>query len=485
MTKRKEKSLKLNMVLNAVRGMMGMIFPLITFPYVSRILGVDQTGKYHFASSVIGYFILLAGLGIHAYAVREGARIRDNREALGNFANEMFSIHAVSSVCAYILFTALLFAAPKFRDYKSLLLILSLQMAFKPVSVEWLYSIYEDYTYITIQSIVFQFISLILLVLFVRTEHDVNMYAAVTFFSVAGVGLANFMRSRLYCRIHLIRGINWKRHMGPILVLFAMSAAVTVYVNSDITVLGFLCDDRTVGIYAVSSKIYAVVKNILSSVIVVSIPRLSSLSGDGSLGRFQIAAEDIYKTLVTLLLPAMTGMIMLNRQMVWMTAGPAYAQASSSLYLLTVALFFCFGAYFWGQCILVPIGREMTLFKITVFSACVNVLLNLIFIPFWRENAAALTTLIAEGITCFYARNEGRKYIRLEGIRQVFWKSWIGCGAVIIVLFVLKPLSENRFTDIICMVLCSAIVYFAVEVILKNPSLPGLLAVFKRKAKDE
>lgn len=180
MTKRKEKSLKLNMVLNAVRGMMGMIFPLITFPYVSRILGVDQTGKYHFASSVIGYFILLAGLGIHAYAVREGARIRDNREALGHFANEMFSIHAVSSVCAYILFTALLFAAPKFRDYKSLLLILSLQMAFKPVSVEWLYSIYEDYTYITIQSIVFQFISLILLVLFVRTEHDVNMYAAVT-----------------------------------------------------------------------------------------------------------------------------------------------------------------------------------------------------------------------------------------------------------------------------------------------------------------
>ena len=260
---------------------------------------------------------------------------------------------------------------------------------------------------------------------------------------------------------------------------------MTVYVNSDITVLGFLCDDRTVGIYAVSSKIYAVVKNILSSVIVVSIPRLSSLSGDGSLGRFRIAAEDIYKTLVTLLLPAMTGMIMLNRQMVWMTAGPAYAQASSSLYLLTVALFFCFGAYFWGQCILVPIGREMTLFKITVFSACVNVLLNLIFIPFWRENAAALTTLIAEGITCFYARNEGRKYIRLEGIRQVFWKSWIGCGAVIIVLFVLKPLSENRFTDIICMVLCSAIVYFAVEMILKNPSLPGLLAVFKRKAKDE
>ena len=485
MIKRKEKSLKLNMVLNAVRGMMGMIFPLITFPYVSRILGVDPLGRYNFASSVAGYFILLAGLGIHAYAVREGARIRDDRAEMGHFANEMFSIHVISTLCSYGLFTALLFMIPKFREYRSLLLILSLQMVFKPLSVEWLWPVYEDYTYITVQSIVFQFLSLVLLTAFVRTESDVNLYAAITVFSAAGIGLTNIMHARVWCRVHLIRGINWKRHMGSILTLFAMSAAVTVYVNSDTTILGFLCDDRTVGIYAVSSKVYAVVKTILSSVIVVSIPRLSSLTGEGSQEKFKMAAEDIYKTLLTLLLPAMTGIMMLNREIVMLVAGPAYAQASSSLCLLAVALFFCFGAYFWGQCILVPTGREMTLFKITLFSAFANVLLNFVLIPFWRENAAALTTVAAEGITCFYARYEGRKYIKPEGITGVFWKSLIGCGGVTAVILLLKPFFANGYMHTICIVICCAVVYVVIEMMLKNPSLPGLLAVFKRKASNE
>ena len=80
---------------------MGIIFPLITFPYVSRILGVDNLGKYNFSNSIISYFILIAGLGISTYAVREGARLRDKQKAFHDFANEMFTINVISTIVAY------------------------------------------------------------------------------------------------------------------------------------------------------------------------------------------------------------------------------------------------------------------------------------------------------------------------------------------------------------------------------------------------
>ena len=159
----KNKSIKVNMILNAIKGLMSIFFPLISFPYVSKVLGVDNIGRYNFANSIISYFILLAGLGINTYAIREGARLREKENEFKQFANEMFSINILSTIISYVLFALLLIIVPKFQCYKTLLIILSLQIIFKTIGIEWIYSIYEDYAYITLRSIIFQIISLILL----------------------------------------------------------------------------------------------------------------------------------------------------------------------------------------------------------------------------------------------------------------------------------------------------------------------------------
>jgi len=145
----KNKSIKVNMILNAIKGLMSIFFPLISFPYVSKVLGVDNIGRYNFANSIISYFILLAGLGINTYAIREGARLREKENEFKQFANEMFSINILSTIISYVLFALLLIIVPKFQCYKTLLIILSLQIIFKTIGIEWIYSIYEDYAYIT------------------------------------------------------------------------------------------------------------------------------------------------------------------------------------------------------------------------------------------------------------------------------------------------------------------------------------------------
>lgn len=477
----KKKSLKLNMVLNAIKGLMGIVFPLITFPYVSKVLGVENIGRYNFANSIISYFILLAGLGISTYAIREGARFRDDREHFSHFASEMFSINIVSTAISYAIFFLILIAVEKFQSYKILLVILSLQVAFQTIGLEWIYAIYENYAYITIRSIIFQVISLGLMFAFVKTENDVCIYALITVISAAGSNILNFFHVRKYCNIGLTKSIDWKKHLRPIMILFAMSVTVTIYVSSDITILGFLCEDYTVGIYSVSVKIYSVIKTILSSVLIVSIPRLSALLGENNKSEFNIVASDIHSTLLTVMLPAITGIIVLKNQIVLLLSDATYMAATSSLTLLSIAMFFCLGAWFWGQCILVPVKQEMTVFTITVISAIVNIILNFMLIPIWKENAAALTTIIAQGISFVWCWYNGRKYVDVKGTDTILIKVVLGCGCIFIDSIVCKVLFGTGYMFTIMTFFSSVIVYGGVEIVLKNESVWKILDGIRKK----
>jgi len=210
----KPKSLKLNAFLNSLRGVLNLIFPLITFPYVSRVLSVSGIGKYNFSNSIVSYFVLIAGLGINIYAVREGAKYRDNKEKLNSFANKIFTINTYSAIVAYVLLFICLFTFTKLHSYFYCILIYSLQILFSVIGVEWLFTIYEDFAYITIRSIIFQLLSIIMLFIFVRHSNDYLKYAAVTVFATVGSNVLNFIRAEKQHHIHLLLNFNWQKHIG-------------------------------------------------------------------------------------------------------------------------------------------------------------------------------------------------------------------------------------------------------------------------------
>ena len=481
MSKVDEKSVKINMILNAIKGVMGIIFPLITFPYVSKILGVENLGRYNFAHSIVSYFILLAGLGISTYAIREGARVRDSKVQIEQLASEMFTINLYSTVISYVLLFALVLIVPKFRDYTALIYILSIQIVLKTVGIDWVYSIYEDYYYITLRSIVFHCISLLLLFVFVKNEDDLVMYAVITVISNGGSNVLNYLHSKKYLRVRILTGFDWKRHMRPILIMFAMAVTVTIYVSSDTTILGFICDDYTVGIYSVSAKVYSIVKTVLSSVLVVSIPRLSALLGKKDIEAFSNVASDIYCTLLTVVFPAIIGIILLRKEIVLIISNNTYLRATSSLAVLSVALFFCLGAWFWGQCILVPMKQEKVVFAATVISALLNVILNFILIPFWGENAAAFTTLIAEAVSFVLCWMKGKNNTSIREGFVTYSKVMVGCLSIVIYYFLLNIFISEGALYLLLIIIGSIFVYVAVEILLKNNSIIDLIVTIKNK----
>lgn len=476
-----KKSIKLNMILNAIKGLLSVIFSLITFPYASKVLGVDNIGRFNFANSIISYFVLLAGLGIGTYAIREGARIRNNYEEFKDFSNEIFTINILSTLVSYALFLILLFFIPKFKDYSVLLIILSSQIIFTTIGIEWIYSIYEDFLYITIRSIAFQLVSIALLFLLVRDDNSLNLYAIVSVFSNVGTNILNYYHSKKYCRISITRKMNLKKHLKPIMILFGMAITISIYVSSDTTILGFFCDDYTVGIYSVSVKIYTIIKTILSAVLVVSIPRLSSLLGEKKKYEFNEVASDVYQTLLTVVIPAIVGIIVLRKQIILLISNDSYIGASSSLLLLSIALFFCLGAWFWGQCVLLPLKQENSVFLVTVISACANIGLNFLLIPIWKENAAALTTVIAEGMSFAWCWYKGNKIVKVTNMFSALIKVVIGTVSIIIISSITSSFLNDGVLYVVITIISSIVVYTLIEIILKNKAVYSIYNIVKKK----
>ena len=478
-----KKSMSLNAVMNALKTLMGVIFPLITFPYASNILQVENLGKVNFANSVCGYFLLFAGLGISSYAVREGSKYVNDREKLSAFSSEMFSINMITAVIAYLALFVTMLCSAKLRGYTDLLLIMSLQIFFTTIGTEWIFTIFEEYTYITVRGMIFQILSFAALFLFVKNQSDYCIYAGISVFASVGSNILNYFRARRYCAIHFTWKIDWKTHLKPIMIIFASTLATTLYVSSDTTILGILGSDYNVGIYAVAGKIYGIVKNLLSAVLVVSIPRLSHYAGIGAKKEFNQLFNNIFSALMVVVAPAVIGLILLSREVVLFISGESYLDAVQPLQILSLALLVCLFGWLYNSCVLLPCRKEKKLFFVTLVSGVLNVALNLVLIPYFKESAAAFTTLLAELCSMVMCIHYSKGLVELVFDWKIVGSVAVGCFGILAVCTVVKALPLPLLATIFTAVLGSVAVYGVILIALKNPLVLEYLAKFKQKIK--
>jgi len=474
----RRKSLEVNMLLNSVNAMLRIIFPLITFPYASKVLGVENIAIYSFSSSFIGYFVLVAGLGISGYAVREGAKLREDKDRFAKFADSVFTINILSTAVSYILLVLCCVFFDQLREYIPVIAVISANIAFCTLGVEWIYSAQEDYTYITVRNIIVRLISIVLLFVFVKNDNDLLLYAGVSAFFSVGTGVANYICAKKYYRPKFVldlKQIEFKKHIVPILVMFAMSVSATIYVNSDVTILGIVWGDYTVGIYSVATKIYDTIKTILSAVIIAAIPHLSARIGEGDLTGFTDKAREVYFLLITFLLPAIVGIAVLRKELVILISDITYIEAATSLVILCGALLFSICGWFWGHCVLIPFGKEKTVFYALATAAGVNILLNLFLVPIWQEKAAAVTTLVAELIQCGLTVWAAKKYLSATGAGICAVKSAVGCAGIVAVNMIIKIWQFGCILHTITVVVLSVVVYITIEVMLKNSTVINIL----------
>lgn len=479
----KKKSLGLNALLNSLQSLLNLIFPLITFPYVSRVLSVDGVGKYNFSYSFISYFLLLASLGINTYAVREGAKLRNNRKEISKFASKIFTINLVSMLFSYILLLIFLIVFSNLHEYLTAILIFSVQIFFTTIGTEWIYIIFEEYGYISIRNIIFKIISVILLYIFVRHSNDYLRYVAITVFASTGSYILNFFHARKYCDLKIDTHFKWKNYLWPILTIFASNVAIQIYVSSDTVLLGLLKNNYVVGIYSTSAKIYQMVAQMLMAMLVVTIPRLAMLMGEKRYEEYNSVLKRLINMLFLIILPGITGLFMMSKEIILIIASNKYIEAVIPLRILCFAILGSGLSTVFNQCALIPAKRERKTLISSATSALVNIIFNLVLIPLWAEKGTALITVLSEFLMMnlnFYFSKDITGFVFKT---KTFWRDLIiiliGCTGIVISCLVCQLLFKQIVLNLVSSILLSTVIYTLITVGLKNSVTISLLSNFR------
>ena len=163
------RSIKENFIYNMIGTVSGFLFPMITFPYVSRVIMAEGLGQVQFYNSIINYVVLLTGLGIPLYATREIARVRDNLKDLSKTTTEIIFLNLILNILGYAAVFIMCFTIDEVMHNIPLFLLLSTSIVLTTIGCTWFFSGVEDFKYITIRGLVVRIVSTIFLFLFVKT----------------------------------------------------------------------------------------------------------------------------------------------------------------------------------------------------------------------------------------------------------------------------------------------------------------------------
>lgn len=480
-----KNSVPKNTVYNIIKSCSAVVFPLITFPYISRVLLTDNVGKVNFGSSIVSYFSLIASLGITTYAVRECSKVKNDKEKLGAVASEILSINICTTVIAYLALAVLLLVARPLHAYRELIVIQSLSIAFTTIGADWLNTTLEDFRYITIRTFLFQLVSLLLMFIFVKEPDDYIKYACITVISSSGGNIANVFYRKRYCRTRFTKEMQLKKHLPPIILLFAMILAQQVFVNSDTTILGILRGDHEVGLYSTSVKIYNIVSTLMTSVAWVVMSELSYSFSKKDYKRVNALLKYVIGFTATFGIPCVVGMGILAPQIIEIIAGPSYIEASISLRILAVSMAF---SLIWGivmNMILLPAGVDKPCLFSCIISAVVNIIANLIFIPSYGFVAAAATTAASQVIGLIICIPFIDKNVVFQNKCATLLGPIIGTICMTIYLIYCINVFSGLWFIAITGIVGSIIIYFIFQILLKNAWLIEFMGKFFEKIKKD
>ena len=302
----RKKSVGRNAVLNVVRVACQIVLPMVTLPYCSRILQVENMGKVNFAFSLVTFFALLADLGVSVYGVREGTKRSLSRRRFDRFASEVFAVNILMTAVSYAVLALIMFLVPGLRPYVAVVGVQSLFILFTTMGIEWVNAVYEDYYFIAVRTILIQVLYTASVFILVRRQEDYLLFTFLTVMVTGAASIANWIYCRRYVTIRPApEGI--RKHFRPMSVFFANNMAITVYVNADMAMLGLFCGDYYTGIYGSSMRIYQCMKTLMTAIYTVTIPRLSMHAAKGEKEQFRRLLTDVCASILLLIVPVIVG----------------------------------------------------------------------------------------------------------------------------------------------------------------------------------
>lgn len=441
-------SIKKNFLYNILYQILVMILPLITAPYISRIIGAAGIGIYSYSYSIANYFVLFSMLGLNNYGNRSVAAVRDDREKLSKTFSEIYGLQIITSlvmILLYFIYLGLLDSANKtIANLQSIFVFSTL------LDINWLFFGLEQFKLTVTRNTVIKILTVICIFIFVKDSDDLWIYTVImaggTFFSQSMLWV--FVKKYVSFNRPTLQGII--KHIRPNLVLFIPVIAISIYKIMDKIMLGSMAGMVQVGYYENSEKIINIPMGIITALGVVMLPRMTNLTANGNFDTAKKYIEISLKFIMFLAVGITLGLLGVSSKFIPLFFGEEFINAIPVVSVLSFTVLFLSWANVIRTQYLIPQKKDAIYIKSTALGAITNVIINLILIPSYGAVGAAIGTIFAEASVALYQTWKVRKELE---INQYFKNSCLYIIPGIIMYLIISLVGHTEFSPFISILL--------------------------------
>jgi O-antigen/teichoic acid export membrane protein len=387
--------MKKNYFFNLLLSVSNILFPIISFPYVSKVIGPLGVGKVQFVSSYAQYFGLIAALGIPVYGVREIAKNKHDQVKLNHVFSELSVIYFFTSALLTVAYLIALVAFTYFHRDMDLYLWSSLLIFLSFTSIDWFYEGLEQFKTVAIRSIIVRVFSLGLMFLLIRSGKDYYWYLLIIIFTSLTNNAINMLR--LHKSVALtFSGLNIKRHLKPLFLIFSTTIATSMYTMLDTVLLGFLATAQSVGLYTAAVKLSKIALPIVTSLGMVLIPGLAKSLSLRDFSAAQLTLNKSFAFTAFFSIPIGFGLALLAPEFIVAFSSAKFLDATRAMQILAVLPLLIGYGYFFGFQILVPDGKDKQMLYSVLGGVVTGLVLNFTLVPSLKHVGAALANVISE-----------------------------------------------------------------------------------------
>jgi len=468
--------LKKNFIFNFLLTGSNLLFPLLTFPYLSRILGAEGLGICNFIISYGQNFIIIAALGMPVYGTREIAKIGNNRIKRSNLFFELLTVHLCFTFLLLIIYIASVLMYADLRSYKELALIGGLFILLNVFSIEWLFSGVNDFKYITIRSLFIRGLSVIFIFLFVKTKNDLSIYFIILVCTVFFTVLTDVYYARKFISRKIVltfKGIL--THVRPIFILGIYMVLTSIYSVLPTTLLGFLSSKLSVGYYYGANKIIRMAISVFSALITVMVPRVNLIVEEKE--EYLLLVNKALSIVVTFGIPLTFFVFLLANPIVMLLAGKDFTNSIFIIKVMAPMILIVAFAQVFVLLVLSVNRKDKSMVMLSAIGMIVSLLINLIFIPLFAEKAAAFSQLIAELLVTCISFFLAKRILKFEfPIKTLILNSLLVIPFAIITYLSFKFVKNNFLIILFSSFLCALYFLLYQIYILRNKMLLNIIS---------
>ena len=468
-----KKSITKNYLYNLTYQVLILILPLITTPYLARVLGAKGTGIYSYTYTIVNYFVLFGSLGVALYGQREIAYAQQKKHKRKKIFIELVTFRFITIAIATIVYYMLFMRTGEYSQYYRILLFEILAGAF---DISWFFQGLEEFKKTVTRNILVRTISVALIFIFVKKEEDLITYMYI--YSLADFigNLTLWMYLPKYFKGVKVKNINITHQIGPIILLFIPQITTKLYNMLDTTMLGKMIADKTeTGYYEQSQKVIRLLLTVVTSLGTVMIPRMANMFANGEKKAINYYMKRSFSFVFLLSFPMMFGVISISKAFTPVFFGPGYEKTATLMCIISPIILLMGVANVLGNQYLLPTKRQRE-YTISVGAGVIaNFILNYIFISLWASVGACIATVLSQVVVDYMQFKQLKNEVKFKTIVKLSYKYLFASIIMFIACNLTKIIVSRGIGSIILQIAVGVIVYGFILIRLKDEYLYMLL----------